>query len=479
VGAAMAHTGDAAGDAVTSPGELGTSLVLRARSRVGSTLLRGKWHLDALLGIGGMAAVYAATHRNGRRAAIKVLHLEASLDSQCRGRFLREGRLANAVGHDGAVKVLDDDDGEHGPVFLVLELLEGESLAERCKRLGGRLPEREVLWVADQLLDVLVAAHSRGIVHRDIKPGNLLLTCSGSVKVLDFGIARWRQLSTLSTATSLGGAMGTPAFMAPEQARGLWEEVDARSDLFAVGATMFTLLSGRYVHDGRTQNEEMLSAMTVRAPLLSSVVPGVADKVASVIDDALAFHKSERWPDARSMQEAVRSAYRDRTGMSISTAPRPSIPDAVVHAKFGPSRDMAAPPTEPSVAKDITESTRMRQRRFALTFAVVVAAVFGIGMALVRPGYSSPQRPVALTPPAPFVLLASPSVATGSSTVVVEQASAPEPPVVARTEPLIAPTSAGAPKAAAASKPATKGSCATPFVIDPITHIKHWKVDCL
>src|SRR5579863_8478711 len=109
-----------------------------AHNRVGTTL-RDKWHLDALLGIGGMAAVYAATHRNGRRAALKVLHPEVSLDEECRTRFLREGRVANAVGHEGAVEILDDDVTDDGAVFLIMELLEGESLEERCARVGGRL----------------------------------------------------------------------------------------------------------------------------------------------------------------------------------------------------------------------------------------------------------------------------------------------------------------------------------------------------
>ena len=224
-----------------------------ARRRIGS-ILRGKWQLDTLLGVGGMAAVYAATHRNGTRAAVKILHPELSTESEYRSRFLREGRLANAVGHDGAVKILDDDVGENGTVFHVLELLDGESLERRSLRLGGRLPENEVLWTAYQLLDVLAAAHERGIVHRDIKPDNLFLTRSGSLqgaRLRDRSLARScrRQPQPLPA----GDVIGTPAFMPPrEQARGLHDEVDAGSDLFAVGATMFTLLSGQLLHDGGT-----------------------------------------------------------------------------------------------------------------------------------------------------------------------------------------------------------------------------------
>ena len=293
--------------------------------RVGTTV-RSKWRLDLLLGVGGMATVYAATHRNGSRAAVKILHAELSINAQLRGRFLREGYLANAVGHHGAVKVIDDDIAEDGSLFLVTELLDGETLQDRRVRFGGRLSEDEVLLLADQLLDVLAAAHGKGIVHRDLKPDNIFLTHAGQVKVLDFGIARLREMSTVSTATKAGATLGTPAYMAPEQARGLWDEVEGRSDLWACGATMFHLLSGRWVHEGRTPNEQLLSAMTKPAPLCASIAPGASPAVAHVVDRALAFERDDRWPDARTMQLAVRQAYRDSHGAAIATAPKLAVP---------------------------------------------------------------------------------------------------------------------------------------------------------
>src|ERR1019366_956817 len=218
---------------------------IRAHLRVGSTL-RDKWRLDVLIGVGGMASVYAATHRNGSRAAVKLLHPELMLHSEVRARFLREGYAANAVGHDGCVKVIDDDTAEDGALYLVTELLDGETLEDRRVRAGGKLSEDEVLSIADQLLDVLAAAHEKGGVHRDIKPENIFVTRAGQVKVLDFGIARLRELSTKSTATKTGTTMGTPVYMPPEQALGQWDHVDGRSDLWAVGATMFHLLTGRF-----------------------------------------------------------------------------------------------------------------------------------------------------------------------------------------------------------------------------------------
>ncbi len=266
-----------------------------------------------------MAAVYAATHRNGTRAAIKILHAELGVHAHIRSRFFREGRVANTVGHDGAVKVLDEDEDERGSIYLVMELLDGESLDARASRAGGKLPIDEVLAAADQLLDVLIAAHAKGVIQRDLKPENVFLTRDGRVMVLDFGIARLRELSTQSHATRDGTAMGTPAYMAPEQARGLWDEVDARADLWAVGATMFALMTGHPVHDGRTPNEVLVAAVTQKAAPLVTVRLDVPAPVAALVDRALAFQKPEHWPDAKSMQDALRHAYHSMHGEPISS----------------------------------------------------------------------------------------------------------------------------------------------------------------
>ncbi|HEY2514825.1 MAG TPA: protein kinase, partial [Polyangiaceae bacterium] len=143
-----------------------------ALARVG-TVVREKWRLDRLLGVGGMAAVFAAMHRNGNRVAIKMLHRDLADVGELRTRFLREGYLANAVEHPGAVSVLDDDATADGTVFLVMELLEGETLERRWERNGRQLPVLEVLSAVDGLLDVLAAAHAKGLVHRDVKPENV------------------------------------------------------------------------------------------------------------------------------------------------------------------------------------------------------------------------------------------------------------------------------------------------------------------
>jgi eukaryotic-like serine/threonine-protein kinase len=276
-----------------------------AAARVGQTI-RGRWHLDALLGVGGMAAVYAATHRNGLRVAVKLMHAELSTNPELKQRFLDEGYAANRVGHRAAVSVLDDGVSEEGSVYLVMDLLEGETLETRIRR-DGHLPPNEVLLVVDELLDVLAAAHDKEIIHRDVKPDNIFITQKGVAKLLDFGIARMIKPGRART-TQTGAAMGTPAFMPPEQARGHWEPLDGRTDIWAVGATMFYALTGRQVHEGTTSNEELVLAMTERAPSLGEIAPHLGPLLAGIVDRALIFEKEDRWPSAREMQAAVREA---------------------------------------------------------------------------------------------------------------------------------------------------------------------------
>src|SRR5580704_369198 len=142
-------------------------LVERANARLG-VVLKGKYSLDRVLGIGGMATVYAGTHRNGKQFAIKVLHADLSMRTDTRTRFLREGYLANRVNHPGAVAVLDDDVADDGGAFLVMELIQGQTIEALWEHHRGRLPLPIVTGIGLQLLDVLMAAHTRGLIHRDI-----------------------------------------------------------------------------------------------------------------------------------------------------------------------------------------------------------------------------------------------------------------------------------------------------------------------
>src|ERR1051325_3571536 len=155
----------------------------RARARVGRTI-GGKYRIDALLGVGGMAAVYAATHRNGRRVAIKLLHPELSLRSEIRQRFVREAQAANAAAHEGVVAVIDDDVAEDRGAYLVMALLDGCSVEELWERSGAKWGLSTLLATARDLCEVPAAARRPSIVHRDIKPASLFVTTDGQLKVL-------------------------------------------------------------------------------------------------------------------------------------------------------------------------------------------------------------------------------------------------------------------------------------------------------
>jgi eukaryotic-like serine/threonine-protein kinase len=339
----------------------------QARIRLGTTL-NAKYRLDRLLGVGGMASVYEATHRNGNKVAVKMLHGPLSVDPDIRRRFLREGYVANKVSHPGAVQVTDDCEAEDGSAFLVMELLLGESLDIRWGRCERRMPVRDVLAITHELLDTLGSAHTHGIVHRDIKPANVFLTTEGKIKVLDFGIARLLEVTQGHAHTHTGRAVGTPAFMPPEQALGKTREIDGQTDLWAVGATMFTLLSGHDVHQAENVSEQLVFAATKPSRSLSVVAPEVAPEVVAVVDRAISFAKSARWADARAMREAVAEAHQAVFGEPIaSSVAQLRVGDELgpIHSSspraFAPTvRSTRPPPMGNSSSSSTEPSTELR-----------------------------------------------------------------------------------------------------------------------
>jgi serine/threonine-protein kinase len=269
-----------------------------------------------------MAAVYAATHRNGMRVAIKLLHPEMSRTADIRRRFVREGIIANRVNHPGVVRIVDDDVDDADHAFLVMELLEGRTLDAEWEAAGGRLTPERVRDLVLQLLDVLVAIHGEGIVHRDIKPDNVFLTQGGGLKVLDLGIARVLESRTV---TKVGVLMGTPGFVAPEQALGDAHRIDARTDLFSVGAMMFALLTGEVIHPGETAMVQMVLAASQQARSVLDVSPEVPAALANVVDVALSFDKTKRWDSAAQMKTALEGSLAIRPKAAL-VEPETSVP---------------------------------------------------------------------------------------------------------------------------------------------------------
>ncbi|MEZ4407973.1 MAG: protein kinase [Polyangiales bacterium] len=289
-------------------------LTVHARARVGR-VLRGKWTLDRLIGVGGMAAVYEATHRNGSKVAIKMLHPNLMFETNFAHRLIQEGYVANKINHPAAVKIYDDDaDETDGSVFLVMELLEGQTLSQ-FRRSRRRFPELEVMKMMSPVLECLGSAHQKGIVHRDIKPENLFVDREGTVRVLDFGIARVSD-STNVAATRTGMVVGSPAYMAPEQALGKMNSVGPQTDVYAVGATMFALLSGTTPHPGESTQEMIVLVATQAARKLESVLPEVHPQVAALVNRALSYDRDARFPDAMAMLMDVRAAINSLEGGS-------------------------------------------------------------------------------------------------------------------------------------------------------------------
>ena len=293
--------------------------------RIG-TVIKGKWTLDSLLGVGGMAAVYGASHRNGQRAALKILHADFARDKVICERFLREGYVSNKIGHPATVAVLDDDKTEDDAPFIVMELLEGHTVRELWKQFGRRMPIPQALRICDDILDCLVACHALGVIHRDLKPANIFVTHEGVTKVLDFGVAQMRSATSERTAT--GTALGTPAYMSPEQAMGLVDQLDGRADLFSVGAMIHALVTGQRINNGRTENEALIMAATTPVPSVARIAPDLPIELIGLIDKALAWDRRNRHNDAREMQTAVRDLLHLLTGVAPEEAPAEAQPVA-------------------------------------------------------------------------------------------------------------------------------------------------------
>ncbi len=316
--------------------------------------------------------------------------------------------------------------------------------------------------------------------------------------------------------------MGTPHYMPPEQARGRWEDVDGRSDVWAVGATMFELLSGRMVHDGHTANEVLLEAMTKPAPRIVEVAPKVTPAVARLVDKALAFEREKRWLDAGRMQEALRHAYVDRYGAQISTAPKLTVPETVPNRTLANARAEALEPRQPTTAQPVARSKPdaaheapkaplprawIKQlvprggRRAALAAGGLALGVLGTGLvslsifgapaaSATSSGGPAPMvtAPAASSGPAAMPPSAPPAIAaTDLPRAEANNAAAPETPPAqtARAAPLpspsqatrLPPTPAPVP---APQQPATpaKSDCSPPYTVDSTGH-RHWKAQCL
>ena len=292
----------------------------------------GPYEIQSALGAGGMGEVYRARDtRLDRIVAVKVLAPQLAADPQFRERFDREGRAISALDHPNICALYDVGE-QDGTAFLVMQYLEGETLAERLQR--GPLPLNEALTVATQVADALDKAHRAGFTHRDLKPGNIMLTKSGA-KLLDFGLAKstvpaaaagagafaaTAQPTMSAPLTAQGSIIGTWQYMAPEQLEG--KEADARTDIFALGVVLYETLTGRKAFEGKTQASLIASIMHVDPPTISTFQPLTPAWLDRIVKKCLEKDPQERWQSAKDLLDVLRWSAAGDLAAGTSTSGR-------------------------------------------------------------------------------------------------------------------------------------------------------------
>ncbi len=349
------------------------------------SVLAGRYEVGGLLGHGGMAEVYRARDlRLDREVAVKVLRASGAADPAFRARFRREALAAASLNHPLVVAVFDagGGTGDSEPAFLVMERVAGRTLAEVVRDGGPLEPERAVPAAAD-VLEALGHAHEHGIVHRDVKPANVMVADGGGIKVMDFGIAR--PMGTAgATVTGTAMVVGTAEYLSPEQARGL--PLDERCDLYSAGCLVYELLTGRPPFTGPTPLAVAWQQMEDEPLPPSALRPGIPAALDAVVLRALAKDREDRWPDAASMRAALLAALR-------APAPAP-----VPAAAFAAAPTATAPATAPATAtatavapaapdRAAARAGRRRPGRGRRT-AVVVAAAVALVAVVAAGGYA-------------------------------------------------------------------------------------------
>jgi len=291
------------------------------------------YELTRRLGEGGMGAVYLAEHPLlGRKAAVKVLRPELASNQELVQRFLNEARAANAIHHPNIIDIIDVGLLPEGVPYMMMEFLDGESLATRLRRVP-RLSVGEALKHARQTASALTAAHAVSIVHRDLKPDNLFVVPDTQnpgqerIKVLDFGIAKLRPEFAPGTArTGVGALMGTPAYMSPEQCMGKTTEIDHRADIYALGIILHEMLCGQPPFVGQSFGELFLQHITVGPAPLRSVRPDVSAELEAVVLKALEKDRKTLSLRRRALYPGATGRRRRRAGGPIATLPNSWIP---------------------------------------------------------------------------------------------------------------------------------------------------------
>ncbi|AKF07818.1 serine/threonine-protein kinase [Sandaracinus amylolyticus] len=465
--------------------------ILTERERLG-TRLAGKYDLSAILGRGGMGTVYAGVHAwTGRQVAVKLLRPALAEDPNIVRRFLREARAAAALRHPHVVDVLDMGQEDDGAVYMVLELLEGESLGALLRRRKRMTPE-ELLPIVLPVADALVDVHAKGLVHRDLKPDNVFVARGRGdrsvPKLLDFGIAKILEDTSGTPGTRTGAIVGTPHYMSPEQASGSGE-IGPASDVWSFGVLLFECLSGKLPYDAETATGVLVKIMTSTPPSLSRVAPDVPRPLVRVIEHAMQNDAAARFLDARVMRDALRDAAT-QLGIAIPdevpdepSAPPPArtgdlAPIEVQVASSERTGDRSAIESAPTIEsqpaarrddESVTPAPSVQlppRRRFYFNAAIVVAVV-ALAVVAYALGASS-SRTARTEPTAPSTATASArdhEAIDAASAAIVSDASVVTTPTVV-TPAVTTPTIATTPQSASTPRP-PRGARGRPTPSDP------------
>jgi eukaryotic-like serine/threonine-protein kinase len=326
--------------------------------------IAGRYELKERLGFGGMSTVQLAfDKRLERRVAVKLLAEHLAEDPTFVSRFQREAQAAARLIHPNIVQVFDSgQDDRTGQYFIVMEYIEGQSCAE-ILRDDGWIEVDEAVAIIEQACEGLHYAHRHGVVHRDVKPGNLLRSRDGEVKLADFGIAKATEQSSI---TQVGSVLGTAAYLAPEQARG--EEAGPRADLYALGVVTYQLISGRLPYEAASLTELALKQQQEEPAMLDSLVAAVTPELADAVAIALALDPRDRYESAREMGRAINDG-----ALGISPVEHRSHTRGARHATEATSVLASATRAHGSQARPGPVVARQPRRGPARTAAPVVA----------------------------------------------------------------------------------------------------------
>jgi serine/threonine protein kinase len=386
---------------------------MQGRAVIGDRI--GSYHITALIGEGGMGMVYAAEHTRIRslRVAIKCLKRFYAEDETALARFFNEARATMAIRHSNIVEVADVGRLADGRPYLVMELLEGETLARRLTR--GRISVPEAIDLARQVTSALAAAHAQGVVHRDLKPENLFLVARPPgevqrVKILDFGVAKLRNdVPEASLQTRTGSIIGTPAYMSPEQCRGISRQTDGRADIYSLGVILYEMLAGRPPFVGEGGGDVMIMHVRDQPPPLSSVVTGVPGWLEAIIQRALAKSPADRFQRAEELEAALTGQY--------AAGPAPSAPES------------PAPGATLSASTTAREQRQVgqppRRRRYRMVFAAVGLAGLAVTAPLVVSRARALQGQTRMAPALPAAVHPAPGGAEPPLSIATKEL--PEP----------------------------------------------------